>query len=78
MRIPSEAILAKLPVPPGVTIGSVEYDDGSGLFTYPGVPDANGFDPAVDAVRITLNGTMASVATSGSPSFEILFAACVD
>ena len=52
------------PVPPGVAIGSVEYDDGSGLFTYPGSADADGFDPAVEAIRITLSGTLASLATS--------------
>lgn len=66
------------PVPPGVTIGSIEYDDGSGTFTYPGVPDADGFDSAIVAVRVQLNGTLASVAPSGSPSFELLFAARVN
>lgn len=66
------------PVPPGVTIGAIEYDDGSGLFTYPGSPDSDGFDDAVDAVRITLNGTFASITTSGSPSFDLLLAARVD
>ena len=66
------------PVPPGVAIGSIEYDDGDGSFSYPGTPDANGFDPAVDAVRITLSGTFASVGTAGSPSFELRLAARVE
>ena len=66
------------PVPPGVTIGSVEYDDGSGTFTYPGAPDSDGFDPLVVAVRITLNGTFASIGTAGSPEFDLLLAARVD
>jgi hypothetical protein len=66
------------PVPPGVTIGAIEYDDGSGLFTYPGSPDGDGFDAAIVAVRITLNGTFSSITTSGSPSFELLLAARVN
>lgn len=66
------------PVPPGVTIGNIEYDDGSGTFAYPGAPDGDGFDSAIVAVRVQLNGTFASVATSGAPSFELLFAARVD
>ena len=66
------------PVPPGVTIGSIEYDDGSGTFTYPGSPDVDGFDPLVVAVRITLNGTFASIGTAGSPEFDLQLAARVD
>jgi len=66
------------PVAPGVTIGSIEYDDGSGTFSYPGSPDSDGFDPAIDAIRITLGGTLASVTTSGPPSFQLLFAARVE
>jgi len=66
------------PVPPGVTIGSIEYDDGSGTFSYPGSPDSDGFDPAIDAIRITLSGTLASIATGGAPSFQLQFAARID
>ncbi len=66
------------PVPPGVTIGSIEYDDGSGTFTYPGIPDGAGFDSAIVAVRVQLNGTLASIATSGAPSFELRLSARVD
>lgn len=66
------------PVPPGVTIGSIEFDDGSGTFTYPGAPDGDGFDPIVEAVRITLNGTFASIGTAGSPTFDLRLAARVD
>ena len=66
------------PIPPGISIGSIEYDNGDGSFSYPGSPDADGFDAAVDAVRITLSGTLASIATTGSPSFELRLAARVD
>ncbi len=66
------------PVPPGVTIGTVEYDDGSGTFTYAGAPDSDGFDPLVEAVRVTLNGTFASIGTAGSPTFDLRLAARVD
>lgn len=66
------------PIPPGVSIGAIEYDNGDGTFTYPGAPDADGFDPAVAAVRITLSGTLASIGTAGSPSFELRLAARVE
>lgn len=70
--------LSGSPVPPGVTIGQIEYDNGDGSFTYPGVPDGAGFDPAVEAIRITLTGTFASIGTGGSPSFELLLAVRVN
>lgn len=66
------------PVPPGVSVGSIEYDDGSGTFAYPGSPDGAGFDSAIVAVRVQLDGTLASIATSGAPSFELLFSARVE
>ena len=67
------------PVAPGVTLGAVEYsDDGGATFTYVPVPDVDGFDNAVDAVRVTLNGTLASIAPAGAPSFELRMAARVD
>ena len=67
------------PVATGVTLDSVEYsNDGGASYTYSPAPDADGFDPMVDAVRITLTGTLSSIGTGGSPSFELLFAARVD
>lgn len=67
------------PVPAGVTLGSVEYsDDGGATYTYVPVPDVDGFDSVVDAIRVTLNGTFASIAPAGAPSFELQMAARVD
>lgn len=67
------------PVPPGVSIGLVEYsNDGGSSYGYSPAPDADGFDPLVNAVRVTLNGTLSSVTTSGVPSFELVLAARVE
>ncbi len=44
----------------------------SGPWGYTPAPDANGFDPAVRAVRIAPGGTM-SAAGAGNPSFTIQF-----
>jgi uncharacterized repeat protein (TIGR01451 family) len=44
----------------------------AGPWTYTPVPDANGFDPVVRAVRIVPGGVM-SAAGSGNPSFTIQF-----
>ncbi len=67
------------PVPPGVTIGAVEYSDDNGAtFAYTPAPDADGFDANVDAVRITLDGTMSSISIAGPPSFDLIFAARVN
>ena len=44
----------------------------SGPWTYTPVPDANGFDPQVRAVRISPAGIM-SAAGTGNPSFTIQF-----
>ena len=67
------------PVPPGVTIGAVEYsDDGGSTWSYSPSPDGDGFDGNVDAVRITLSGTLSSMSTSGPPSFDLIFAARVN
>ena len=41
------------PVPVGATLDSVAYSDNGGTsFTYTPVPDADGFDGDVEAVRI--------------------------
>lgn len=67
------------PVPPGVALGPVEYsNNGGATYTYAPIPDADGFDTAVDAVRITMSGTMAGIAPSGAPSFELRMAARVN
>jgi len=44
----------------------------SGPWTYTPVPDVNGFDPLVRAVRISPAGVMAAAGT-GNPSFTIQF-----
>jgi hypothetical protein len=44
----------------------------AGPFTYTPVPDANGFDPLVRAVRIAPGGTM-NAAGGGNPAFTIQF-----
>jgi hypothetical protein len=49
----------------------------SGPWTYAPVPDANGFDSAVRAVRIAPSGVM-SAAGSGNPSFTIQFRVRID
>jgi hypothetical protein len=44
----------------------------SGPWTYTPVPDANGFDAAVRAVRIAPSGVM-SAASGGNPAFTVQF-----
>jgi len=44
----------------------------SGPWTYTPVPDANGFDAAVRAIRVAPAGTM-SAAGGGNPSFTLQF-----
>lgn len=67
------------PVPPGVTIGAIEYsDDGGATWVYTPSPDGAGFDGNVDAVRVTLSGTLASISISGPPTFDLVFAARVN
>lgn len=67
------------PVSPGVNLLSVEYSNNGGAsFGYVPMPDGNGFDSAVDAVRITLGGTFASIDTAGVPSFLLRLAARVE
>jgi len=67
------------PVMPGVSLLSVEYSNNGGTsFDYVPAPDAAGFDGNVDAVRVTLGGTFASVATGGSPSFVLRLATRIE
>jgi hypothetical protein len=67
------------PIPPGVSLGLVEYSNDSGTtFGYVPIPDADGFDAAVDALRITLTGSLAGIAPGGAPSFALHLAARVN
>ena len=67
------------PVPPGVTIGGIEYSDDGGLtYSYTPVPGPDGFDPAVDSIRILFDGTLRSMDIAGAPSFEVRLAARIN
>ncbi|MBT8423279.1 MAG: hypothetical protein KJP03_09195 [Gammaproteobacteria bacterium] len=67
------------PVATGVTLGSVEYSNNGGAsFSYTPSPDPDGFDDAVNAVRVTLDGVLTSIAPAGAPSFELRLAARVN
>lgn len=67
------------PVTTGVSLGNVEYSNNGGAsFAYSPAPDSDGFDDAVDAIRITLTGILTSIAPAGSPSFELRLAARVN
>jgi uncharacterized repeat protein (TIGR01451 family) len=46
---------------------------GAAPYTYVPVPDANGFDANVTAVRIAPTGTMAAASGASQPSFTIEF-----
>ena len=64
------------PVPPGVTLGLIEYSDDDGAsFGYAPVPDTAGYDENINAIRVTLNGVLGSISTSGPPSFELILGA---
>ena len=64
------------PIAPGVTLGLIEYSDDDGAsFGYVPVPDAAGYDPNINAVRVTLHGALESISTSGPPSFELILGA---
>ena len=67
------------PVPTGLSLGTVEYsNNGGATYTYVPVPDVAGFDDAVNAIRVTLSGTMAAIAPAGQPSFALRFAARIN
>lgn len=64
------------PVPPGITLGLVEYSDNNGAtFGYVPVPDTSGYDANINAIRVTLDGVFGSISTSGAPSFELILGA---
>ncbi len=73
---PVELDVSNSPVPPGVTVGIIEYSDDNGAtFGYVPDPDTAGYDPDINAIRITLNGVFGSISTSGPPSFELVLGA---
>ena len=51
----------------------VEFDDGTSLFTYTPVPDANGYDALARAIRVRPSGTFAGATPTTTPSFELRF-----
>ena len=55
----------------------LEFDDGSGTFAYTPLPDADGYDSNVRAVRIRPGGALGYDTGSGDPSFEVRFRARV-
>ena len=62
------------PFPPGVTLDTpnVRYsNDGGAPFTYTPIPDADGFDPAVDSMQVRLTGALAARTTAGIPEFTL-------
>ncbi len=68
--------ISNSPVPPGVTLGLIEYsDDGGSTFGYSPDPDTDGYDPDINAIRVTMNGVFGSISTSGAPSFELILGA---
>ncbi len=61
----------------GSTTDDLEFDNGTNTFTYTPVPDANGYDTAVRAIRIRPSGTFAGASGAATPSFELRFQARV-
>ncbi|MEL7312540.1 MAG: hypothetical protein AAFN07_13595 [Pseudomonadota bacterium] len=67
------------PTPTGVSLGAVRYSNNGGAsFVYTPVPDADGFDPAVDAIEVVLDGTFAAISASGAPEVTVLYSARVN
>jgi hypothetical protein len=64
------------PVPPGLTFSyaaNVAFSTDGTTFGYTPVPDANGFDAAITAVRIAPGGTMAAPTAAGNPQFTLRY-----
>jgi len=64
------------PVPPGLSFAyasNVTYSTDGTTFNYTPVPDANGFDAAIRAVRVAPTGTMAAPTAAGDPRFTLKF-----
>lgn len=64
------------PVGPGVILGAVTYStNGGASYDYTPVADGQGFDGAVDALRVELLGDFSPVSGAGVPSVVLRFAA---
>ena len=64
------------PVPPALTFTyatHVTYSTDGTTFGYTPVPDANGFDAAMRAVRIAPTGAMAAPTGAGNPHFRLRY-----
>jgi uncharacterized repeat protein (TIGR01451 family) len=79
---PSPVLFVDGAIPSGLSLAcaglasatdDLEFDDGSSTFAYAPVPDANGYDAAVRALRIRPSGTLAGASAAGAPSFELRF-----
>jgi hypothetical protein len=65
--------------PPGFAVGTIVYsNDGGATYRYLPIADADGYDDDIDAIRITMTGTMASIAPAGAPSFQLLILARIN
>ena len=56
----------------GDAADDLEFDDGTLAWSYTPVPDVDGYDPSVTAVRINPTGALAA-AGAGNPSFDLLY-----
>ena len=64
------------PVPTALTFNyatNVTYSTDGTTFGYTPVPDANGFDAAIRAVRIAPGGAMAAPTGAGNPLFRLRY-----
>ena len=64
------------PVPTALTFNyatSVSYSTDGTTFGYTPVPDANGFDAAIKAVRVAPSGAMAAPTGAGNPLFALRY-----
>ena len=64
------------PVPTALTFNyatNVSYSTDGATFGYTPVPDANGFDAAIKAVRIAPTGAMAAPTGAGNPQFRLRY-----
>jgi hypothetical protein len=52
----------------------MEFDDGTLTYSYAPIPDAQGYDPNVTALRVNPSGAL-NFGVSGDPCFEFLFRA---
>ncbi len=57
----------------GSATDDLEFDDGTSAFTYTPVPDGNGYDANVRAIRVRPSGTFAGASAASTPSFELRF-----